>query len=83
MGGTTEGQKYEKTYAYTLDLYRSFFGQPPPELWEDIKLRFNPVWTAYYHIDVSRFINYMGTVKNIPAGFDEEEINPAVDIMFG
>jgi hypothetical protein len=35
MGGNSETQKFEGTYAHTLDLYKSFFGQPPPEIWED------------------------------------------------
>jgi hypothetical protein len=69
MGGESENQKFEGTYKYTLHKYNSFFGQPPPEIWEDLQLRFNPKWTAYFNIDLSRFINYMGTVEDLSADF--------------
>ena len=83
MGGESENQKFEGTYKYTLHLYNSLFGQPPPEIWEDLQQRFNPKWTAYFNIDLGRFINYMKTVEDLSADLGPDSINPVVDIMYG
>merc|ERR1719486_1158311 len=46
-------------------------------------MRFNPCWTAHYHIDLSRFINYMSIVENVPSDYQQYELNPVVEVMYG
>ncbi len=39
-GGRREGAKFEDWYARTLASYRTFFGEPPPDLWPAASERF-------------------------------------------
>ena len=77
-GGKQEGDKYLQQYTSTLQLYQQFFGEPPSNIWEPIGLRFNPVWFSFFHIDLHRFANYMGSVELV-----DNEINPVEEIMLG
>jgi hypothetical protein len=39
VGGKEEGLKYHQQYCQTLELYRCYFGAPPPDIWNSPKLK--------------------------------------------
>lgn len=53
LGGKQEGLKYRRHYRQTLCIYQKYFGTPPPDIWDEPKLRSEKV--SYQWIDRDQY----------------------------
>ena len=63
IGGNGQGAYVSEQYAFTLDMYRYLFGEPPEDIWEPLETRYYADHFWMFNMDLRRLCNYRVTVE--------------------